>query len=53
MRFCGSDEQVNIATSNPEFATWKWLAISELEKNIVDFKKAVYRKVIKEFKSHF
>ena len=53
MRFCGSDEQVNIATSNPEFTTWKWLAISELEKNIVDFKKAVYRKVIKEFKSHF
>lgn len=53
MRFYGSDEQVNIATSHPEFSAWKWVAITKLEENIVEFKKAVYRQVIKEFKSHF
>jgi putative (di)nucleoside polyphosphate hydrolase len=53
MRFCGSNKQVNIETSHQEFAAWKWVVVSELEKNIVEFKKAVYRQVIKEFKSHF
>jgi putative (di)nucleoside polyphosphate hydrolase len=53
MRFCGSNKQVNIETSHPEFAAWKWVVVSELEENIVEFKKAVYRQVIKEFKSHF
>ena len=53
MRFCGSDEQINIATSYPEFAAWKWVMISELEDSIVEFKKAVYRQVIEEFKCHF
>ncbi len=53
MGFCGSDEHINIATPHPEFAAWKWVMISELEDNIVEFKKAVYRKVIEEFKCHF
>jgi putative (di)nucleoside polyphosphate hydrolase len=53
MRFCGSNKQVNIETSHPEFAAWKWVVVSELEENIVEFKKAVYRQVVKEFKSHF
>ena len=53
MRFRGSNKQVNIETSHPEFADWKWVVVSELEENIVEFKKAVYRQVIKEFKSHF
>ena len=53
MRFCGSNKQINIGTSHPEFAAWKWVVVSELEENIVEFKKAVYRQVIKEFKSHF
>ena len=52
MRFCGSDEQINIKTSHPEFAAWKWIIISELEDSIVEFKKAVYRKVIEEFKCY-
>ena len=53
IRFGGSDKQINITTSHPEFAAWKWVAVSELEANIVKFKKAVYRQVVKEFKSHF
>jgi putative (di)nucleoside polyphosphate hydrolase len=53
MRFSGSDRQVNIATAHPEFGAWKWVAVSELEGNIVEFKKAVYRQVIEEFKYHF
>ena len=53
MQFFGSDRQVNIATAHPEFASWKWVAVSELEGNIVEFKKGVYRQVIEEFKSHF
>ena len=53
MQFFGSDRQVNIATAHPEFGSWKWVALSELEGNIVEFKKGVYRQVIEEFKSHF
>ncbi len=53
MRFCGFDENINIATSKPEFAAWKWIMINELENGIIEFKKSVYRKVIEEFRCHF
>jgi len=49
MRFHGSDDQINIATKQPEFSAWKWLPKSELVANIVPFKRAVYQQVLAEF----
>ncbi len=48
MRFQGKDTDVNIATDEPEFSHWQWLAPSELVDNIVPFKRDVYRRVLNE-----
>jgi putative (di)nucleoside polyphosphate hydrolase len=49
MRFLGDDSQINIATAEPEFAEWKWLAIEALPRLIVPFKRDTYMKVISAF----
>ncbi|AWZ20578.1 hydrolase, NUDIX family, NudH subfamily protein [Roseovarius sp. TM1035] len=49
MRFLGQDTDVNIATDHPEFSEWRWLPPSDLEANIVPFKRAVYSRVLDEF----
>jgi putative (di)nucleoside polyphosphate hydrolase len=49
MRFHGSDEQINILTSHPEFSEWCWLDTSDLVDHIVPFKRAVYAAVLAEF----
>lgn len=46
MRFLGSDDQINIATDEPEFLEWRWLPIDDLVDNIVPFKREVYEKVV-------
>ena len=48
-RFAGSDSDVNIATSNPEFSDWKWLSADEVIANAVWFKADTYRKVVGAF----
>ncbi|MEM1237211.1 MAG: RNA pyrophosphohydrolase [Pseudomonadota bacterium] len=48
MRFSGTDTDVNIATEEPEFSAWKWLAPSALPDAIVPFKREVYEQVIAE-----
>ena len=48
-KFLGSDEDINIATENPEFSNWKWIPKENLLKEIVPFKKSVYKSVLKEF----
>ena len=48
-KFLGSDEDINIVTENPEFSNWKWIPKKYLLKEIVPFKKSVYKSVIKEF----
>lgn len=52
LRFKGTDDQVNIATEEPEFAAWKWLPVAELVDGIVPFKRDVYVKVIDVFQEH-
>ena len=47
-RFLGSDSEVNLNTKKPEFIEWKWLEINDLPEVIVDFKKNVYKKLVKE-----
>jgi putative (di)nucleoside polyphosphate hydrolase len=51
LRFNGRDDQVNIQTDHPEFSRWKWLDPSQLEANIVPFKRSVYRQVLHEFQA--
>ena len=50
MRFLGNDDEINVATNNPEFIEWKWVDIEKLPKLIVIFKKHVYVEITKELK---
>ncbi|MEO0390869.1 MAG: RNA pyrophosphohydrolase [Pseudomonadota bacterium] len=52
MRFLGTDDQVNIATEEPEFSAWKWLPTDQLAGAIVPFKRQVYAAVLAEFDAH-
>jgi len=49
MRFLGEDEDVNIATPEPEFRAWKWADPAELPALIVPFKQQLYRDVLAAF----
>jgi putative (di)nucleoside polyphosphate hydrolase len=49
MRFTGTDRDINIATSDPEFGQWKWLAMEALPRLIVPFKRDTYMQVIAAF----
>jgi putative (di)nucleoside polyphosphate hydrolase len=48
-RFLGEDEDVNIATAEPEFRAWKWADPRELPTLIVPFKKQLYFDVLAAF----
>jgi putative (di)nucleoside polyphosphate hydrolase len=50
MRFLGDDSDINIATAEPEFESWKWLAIEALPRLIVPFKRDTYKTVIAAFR---
>jgi putative (di)nucleoside polyphosphate hydrolase len=50
LRFHGTDDQVNIATAEPEFAAWRWIAADEMLAGIVPFKRDVYAAVLAAFK---
>ena len=41
---------IDVATHEPEFAQWKWLAIEALPRLIVPFKRDTYAKVIAAFR---
>ena len=45
MRFEGSDNEINVKTSKPEFFEWKWINIEDLTKVVVHFKLNVYKKL--------
>ena len=49
MRFLGRDEDVNIATPEPEFRAWKWAEPAELPALIVPFKKKLYEDLVEAF----
>jgi len=48
-RFLGTDEDVNIATPDPEFRAWRWADPAELPAMIVPFKKQLYEQVLEAF----
>ena len=49
MRFQGSDDEINIATAEPEFHHWAWMSANDLLDAIVAFKREVYAQVFEEF----
>ena len=49
MRFLGQDSDINVATHEPEFAQWKWLALEALPRLVVPFKRDIYANVIAAF----
>ena len=49
-RFLGKDSEINLNTKHPEFIEWKWLEPIKLPDVIVDFKKNLYLKLLKEIK---
>ena len=50
MRYLGSDEEINLQTSNPEFLDWKWIDIDLLTDVVVDFKFNVYKEIKEKIK---
>jgi putative (di)nucleoside polyphosphate hydrolase len=48
-RFLGSDSDIDIATEDPEFREWKWVAPAELPELIVPFKRDMYRAIVAGF----
>ena len=51
MRFKGEDSDIDIATEHPEFDKWQWVEADQLVDLIVPFKRALYRKVVEEFRA--
>jgi len=49
LRFTGKDEDINLFTHEPEFATWRWVAMDDLLGLIVPFKREIYKKVVAVF----
>ena len=50
MKFNGSDDEIDVNTTKPEFLEWKWVEIDQLIDVVVDFKRDVYKKVTNEIK---
>ena len=50
MRFLGDDALIDIATPDPEFRAWAWMAPEELITRIVPFKRATYAAVFEAFR---
>jgi putative (di)nucleoside polyphosphate hydrolase len=51
-RFTGTDQDVNLATAEPEFRAWKWVEPARLPDLIVPFKRDLYRRLLNEFRDH-
>ena len=50
LRFTGEDSDIDIRTAEPEFGSWKWLALEALPRLIVPFKRDTYARVIAAFR---
>jgi|TARA_B110000444_G_scaffold177695_1_gene166341 putative (di)nucleoside polyphosphate hydrolase len=49
-KFMGNDNEIDLNTKHPEFIEWKWIDINLLPKVIVEFKKDLYLRLLKEIK---
>ena len=46
----GEETEINLNTKYAEFVEWKWIIPKMLPEVIVDFKKDLYNKLLKEIK---
>ncbi len=53
VRYRGKDGDINIATKDPEFSSWKWAEAEKLPELIVPFKRALYAELVEEFRQYF
>ncbi|MFZ1416258.1 MAG: RNA pyrophosphohydrolase [Defluviicoccus sp.] len=52
LRFIGRESDIDVASAkHPEFDAWRWVAIEELPRLAVTFKRPVYERVVAEFRS--
>ena len=49
-RFIGDEKEINLKTQHPEFIEWKWILPDKLPDVIVNFKKEMYIKLLKNIK---
>ena len=49
-KFIGNEKEINLKTKVPEFIEWKWILPDELPNVIVDFKRNMYLKLLKDIK---
>ena len=47
-KFVGDDSEINLKTRHQEFIDWKWLEPNKLPEVIVNFKKKLYIKLLRE-----
>jgi putative (di)nucleoside polyphosphate hydrolase len=52
-RFLGTDGDIDIATKDPEFREWRWIAPEQLPELIVPFKRDLYRRLVEVFRPYF
>ena len=50
MRFLGEDGDIDLHAHEPEFSDWRWLALEELPRVIVPFKRGSYTKIVAAFR---
>ncbi len=50
-KFIGNDQEINLKTKNPEFIEWKWIKAEKLPEVIVNFKKNLYHKLLRNIKN--
>ena len=50
MRYLGSDDDINIKTTNPEFLEWKWIDLNMITEVVVDFKLHIYKELKEKIK---
>ncbi len=53
MRFTGVDADIRLETKEPEFRVWQWIEPQRLPDLIVPFKRALYLRVLEEFKEYY
>jgi putative (di)nucleoside polyphosphate hydrolase len=54
LRFIGEDNEIDVehpaGAPEPEFAAWRWEPVQNVPSLVVPFKRAVYQRVVDEFK---
>ncbi|KAK9122886.1 hypothetical protein Sjap_012488 [Stephania japonica] len=56
LKFTGNDDEINLlgdGSEKPEFGEWSWMTPEQVTELAVDFKRPVYKEVLKAFESHF